>query len=475
MLQLLVTEHQRWEARLRSQAEHPAVPTASGQLKTVVEAGEGSETVPSPGKDKDLKDSTPSLPSYPFANTAGTPHYPARLQKSTSSLATNLASARGIPQSQTPIASRINSVSEASRRRRSRPTPLLSPTSENAPSSSKPTTSPLNLIPPDQPSEPSPKQGPPQEEPFSKFYSGLNTLITRIGSPFAASLAFTSLPVGEEAEDNEVHGADLLPQGWTQGRGRGRNLNLDGDIAVNESFYVVPTSGGTMSYAGVVRRENSSDGPSGDADLRRSVRRSKSYSGQGLGTGPTPSGPSSQPGSPAVDPEMAQFTGHSKTHEELQLENVTLRRTVEHLSRRMQAYQRNNRESENMLKSSILGMSKASNMDILSQVQRSTWLNKRSYDDAEDGEVFSEGRKIGDMELLKEEKREVEDRLHTLEEELKESRAVAEKLTKENEKLKKVVQHMKDKWEKLTERARKREKQSGSKDASLSKVDEGGE
>ncbi|KAF8253917.1 hypothetical protein K440DRAFT_618441 [Wilcoxina mikolae CBS 423.85] len=429
-LELLVAEHTRWAERLKRQAE---APTSSGGLQPVTEASDSEDA----GRNK--KDAVPPIPQLPFA---GTPHYPARLQKSTSSLATNLASARGIP----PPRSAASAAASSSSSRRRSGGPLLP---DKSPSSSKPTTNPLSLLPPDEPST---------DASFSKFYSSLNSLITKIGSPFTASLAFTGLPVGTAPTDNEIS-PDVLPKGWTQGRGRGRNLGLN-DVpgAGGESFYVVPYSGGTMSYANVVQRTPTTV----EEEKDKTTRHSRSYPTQ-----------QSAPSSPRQhrDEETAKFAGHDKTLEELQLENSTLRRTLEHVSRKMNHFEQKTRESEKEIKSSILALSKTRGAgqinDIFSQAQRRSWLHVPNEDEEE--ETYSEGRRVGELEAERETVRDMETRVKLLEQELRSRNGEMERIRQENEKLTKV----KERWDALREGAKKRERNSrgGTK---LAKVSEAG-
>lgn len=429
-LELLVAEHTRWAERLKRQAE---APVSSGGLEPVTEASDSDDA----GRSK--KDTAPKLPF------AGTPHYPARLQKSTSSLATNLASARGIPPPRSANSTTATTASSSSRRRSGGHS-----LSDKSPSSSKPTTNPLSLLPPDEPST---------DASFSKFYSSLNSLITKIGSPFTASLAFTGLPVGTASSDNEIP-PDVLPKGWTQGRGRGRNLGLnDAPGAGGESFYVVPYSGGTMSYANVVQRTPTTV----EEEKDKTARRSRSYHAQQ----PVPSS-LRQP----RDEETAKFAGHEKTLEELQLENSTLRRTLEQLSRSMNKWQQKTRESEKELKSSIIALSKTRGgggagqlNDVLSQAQRRSWLHVPN--DEEDEETYSEGRKVGELEVEREAVLEMEGRVKLLEQELRSRNGEMERIRAENEKLSKV----KERWDALKEGAKKRERNN--RGAKLAKVSEG--
>lgn len=442
---------------MRRQAELPA------PLETVAEgSGSESESTSAAGsvatedhtRRRDRDKDAPALPSYPFANTSGTPHYPARLQKSTSSLATNLASARGIPQvrGSTPGTGTPGTSSPSASSRRRRPPALHPPSSDSA----KPTTNPLTLLPPDQPAPSSPTSAASHDASFSKFYSSLNSLITRIGSPFTASLAFTGLPVGTGPNDNEIT-PDVLPKGWTQGRGRGRNLLDNLSSGGGESFYVVPYSGGTMSYAGVVRRDSNED-----TEKDKLPRRSR--------VPPPPQ--SSSPTPSSRDEETARFAGHDKTLEELQLENVTLRRTLEQLSRNMNKWQRKTREGEKELKSSIMALSRTpAGADILSQAQRRSWLHLPTTttnvaadddDDDADTDTYSEGRRIGELELVKEEARErveeMDEHVRALQRELRERDAEIERVVRDNEKLRDAVGRYREKWDTLKEGAKKRER-----------------
>lgn len=498
-------EHERWAARLKRDAERPVEKeiTAFGGLETVVEGGsltsdsgvtDEAATSSSPKSKRESRDLIPPPhPSLAFANTSSS--VPPRLQKSTSSLATNLASARGIPQSQ--LTARLASGATSPGRRRTgnlhtneRGQPL--PGTHDFPSS-KPTTNPLTLLPPDDPPSRAPgasSKPHSAEEPFSKFYSSLNTLVSRIGSPFAASLAFAGLPLDPDPDSDTEAAARraLLPRGWTEGRGRGRGLDKGWSTGEGgESFYVVPVSGGTLSYAGVVRRDSSpaASPPDdfGGFDMLKSPARSARDSANFPALGERDR-----------DRDRANpnpLTGYTKTKEELQLENTGLRQAIDHMSRTMHTWQRKTKESENMLKNSIFALSKGdggrAGLDILNQVARKSWLHV-PYDEGEgergaggggeeEDEVISEGRRVGEMEWEKEQRdrraeeeaEEKDDRIRALEEELDAMRREAERMGRENEKLKKVLEKAKDKWERLKEGARTR-KAGG---AGLGSVEEG--
>jgi len=117
------------------------------------------------------------------------------------------------------------------------------------------------------------------------------------------------------------------------------------------------------------------------------------------------------------------------------------------------------------------GAGSTTGMDILSQVQRKSWLH--APDETDDPTFGDVGQRSDNIEQ--------DGRVKVLEEELHEKTVAIEKLTHENEKLKKVVQDFKDKWSKLAERAKKRDRNktaaggSVESKSTLNKVEENGE
>ncbi|KAL7267967.1 hypothetical protein RUND412_009427 [Rhizina undulata] len=413
-LSLLANEHERQALRLKaaSAASEPR-DTADEEATEKTKESE-KDQIPKDEKEKD-REKEPLTP--PVAGTS-------LLRKSIPSLATNLASARGIPQR--------SGISSSSSRRREL----------------KISTIPENSAPIIEQERVEPER---KEEQFSKFYSGLNTILSRISSSAssAASLAFAGLPLGVEDVDEETERAalaGLLPKGWADQRGRNmlHNWNDGG-----ESFYVVPSSGGTMSYAGIVRGEDPEDEK--EKEKEKSLRRSRTYPSE-----------SSSPSNPR-DGRTLQLTGHAKTKEELVLENTGLRQTIDHMSRTMQTWQRKTRESENMLKNSIIALSKHPGpssssgnqqpLDILSQVvQRKSWMHV-SYS-GEEAEDISEGRQVGEMEWEREKEREREDYVARLEEEIERLKKERDEFGRENDKLRNTIVKYNQKWERLKEGAR---------------------
>lgn len=108
----------------------------------------------------------------------------------------------------------------------------------------------------------------PADEGFSRFYSTFGSIINRLSAP----LAFAGLPLISEESASP---GTAVPESSSQARNRGktvqrlseepdlskiyskatlRSMYRDGH-AVNDSFYVVPTSGHTVSYANILNFE----------------------------------------------------------------------------------------------------------------------------------------------------------------------------------------------------------------------------
>lgn len=172
-----------------------------------------------------------------------------------------------------------------------------------------------------------PAQAKEQDDGFSRFYSNWTTgPLSRLSS----MLAFTALPLTDTPEP------DLPTSSRQKTSARASNdpdvkslispaalnaLQQHGHIGPGESFYVIPTSGGTASYANIVTRE------------QRYARR------QGL------SNINEDDPTEFVDAQETQPTRQpnrgliSVREEELQLENDTLKKALDHVSHRLQAFE----------------------------------------------------------------------------------------------------------------------------------------
>lgn len=288
-------------------------------------------------------------------------------------------------------------------------------------------------------------------EPFQRFFSTFETLISKLSAP----LAFAGLPLAGDApstntpekpsvtvvnteQERATAGPDLnniFSKAALRAVKESHGSNIMGPGG--ESFYVVPTTGGTISYAGILSRAEQE---------RRASLDGRSQPGTGkveddeepefvdareMPQTPCPEKSRHTPGrtwkfgpqSPAP-PTL----GSTKTLEELQLENQALKQLSDTLSRRLHMWEVNAQSSSMALQQSLRAL------------QRSPGPT--------DGRRSSGGGGVsGD---------EASDRTRELEEQLRGVTRELEKLGRENEKLKGVVGRYREKWEKLKEGARMR-------------------
>ncbi|KAL9580424.1 MAG: hypothetical protein Q9203_006308 [Teloschistes exilis] len=391
----------------------------------------------------------------------------------TSSIASNLASARGIPSNRqrraqpSPLPSRtakpdaLNSprrsklIEETYRVRDSLPRKLENPGAPSAqPSSEAPSTEST-------PQTPLPVSDTPQPKPdelFNKFYSTFESLFSRISAP----LAFAGLPLNPD--EPAVPSAPNLsssstlpkialsssnnapPQKTSSSRHRpleaSQRASADpdysalfsraalravaeehgpGSVGANESFYVVPTSGHTLAYADILARQHherrqhdhravkpngeaaDDDDFEGDEELFVDARET--------------------PGPPS--PEMTRRRGGkqkggaaaaaagTRTMEELQLENETMKTLLDQTSRRLLEFEMSAQSSSVALQRSIR--------------QLSSNANKGASSDSAAGDGERE------KEREREREREAEERMRRMEEEVLGKVKEMKRMERENE------------------------------------------
>lgn len=277
-LRLLEQHHQKLSELIKFSVEHPAKHVISE--KDTIEPGEKASAQAS--SDDRTTDSAPpaSKPPGSIPGLASQRRYPPSRELS-SSIASNLASARGIRSSRyrgTPVAPSISNaeapgnVDTMTRKDSSRTKMqhmLDSKTGQPKPSWVPPTQtqaqstrlSSLDEAPGVHRSE----VASPSDEGFSRFYNSFGSLINRLSAP----LAFAGLPLISE----ESAPADYpRPESPEQKRNRGKSVSIPSDEpnlpsiysraalgavyrdghSGTDSFYVVPTSGHTVSYANIL-------------------------------------------------------------------------------------------------------------------------------------------------------------------------------------------------------------------------------
>jgi len=300
---------------------------------------------------------------------------------------------------------------------------------------------------------PSPKPtpelpSPRNDEPFQRFYTTFETLISKISAP----LAFAGLPL-IPSSDSEPPIKPSPPQPKPPvppssdpstaeidynkffSRAALRALREEhgpkggggGFGTAAESFYVVPTTGGTISYADILARaqqeanlsKHHTASPSNPEDLRDDD--------EFVDARETP-----QPASPILTRTGARHHQNpppgTKTMEELVLENSALRALADQFSKRLAEFEMGAQTSSLALHTSIRAMAR-------SQSEGAAGMA---------GAGDERAKRLG------------EERVMRLEEEAGGLRKEAERLGRENEKLRGVVGRYRERWEKLKEGARGR-------------------
>lgn len=395
----------------------------------------------------------PESKSFPAA------HRPPR--DASSSIVSNLASARGIPsnrqrrngQASAPAVAPQNAEGKILNNSRQRLSSNISKIATASSAKSAPvshttqdvrsTTTTPSVSREETLSDKSIDEHPKNDEAFNRFYNTFESLFSKLSAP----LAFAGLPLNPDADLSAptaaVGGNNPAPRG-TQRHRPSRRATVDPEYSTifspaalaavreepganlggAESFYLVPTTGGTMPYASILGRHRDrhhdrtlsrdSTGLSDDLDNFVDARESPG------------------PPSPLLSRKDISKTGTSsggKTLEELQLENDSLRGVLDETSRRLWQFEMSAQMGSVAIHQSI----KAS-------------LNQKSANSPAASETGVEGRTA------------------ELEEELARMKKEVGRLGREKEKLNTVVVRYRERWEKLKEGARGRRGGEGNGD-----------
>jgi len=469
-LQLLEQHHKTLAEILRFQHENPAstiaeIPTTSSP---------NPATQPSATEPGSTKATTQDAQSHP-PKLPGKPRMPSR---ESSSIASNLASARGIPSHPrrgSPVSPTLSAqqagakmtegpsraksgesrLREApNKSRHSRPSASRQPWSPPLPS---PTDIISHEVAPANVAENlrSKSKSSTNDEPFQRFYSTFEGLISRISAP----LAFAGLPLGSEdpgkaAPANRKSSAEtkLERHHATSDRSSSsaepdmsrlfsraalRSIrDTPGNSAGNtaESFYVVPTTGGTMSFAGILTRA--------EKEARRNSLDEADDEFVDAREAP-------------ASPELRQSAGNSrtgrrgapdklvnqnpKTVEELQLENQALKQLSDTLSKRLHMWEVNAQSSSMALQQSLRLMHHRNSGSPEQLAQGSSAATSAVAQ-------MSSAPAMSDLDP----------RVRELEELARRTQKELDRVGQENEKLKNVLGRYRDRWEKLKEGAKTR-------------------
>ncbi|CAE7188914.1 hypothetical protein PTTW11_07398 [Pyrenophora teres f. teres] len=356
-----------------------------------------------PRKEKKAADATkqtdstgvaPSKTSSRTSSAASTTLPTSRRRLPQSSIATNLAEKRGIPSAKrTTSGTSVSLAGATAGRNEQQSTPVRDLLAQQ---SRKNESSNVQDAPKPKGAPPQPAT-PPAEDNFRRFYAAFGGVISAISAP----LAFTSLPLNPStptpvSEPKEEKVAKTKSRAQSPEASRTvkssvpdlaaliskpalRALREDGapPLGPNESFYLVPTSGGTVTYASVLNAQNGTpntqlnpiDEGSGSlrgssheefVDARESVgppspiisRRPRSRGGST--TPSTATTTTTAAVTPARSIAAGRGTGH-KTMEELALENDTLKSVIDKQAKRIQMWELNSQNSFNALAQSFRG------------------------------------------------------------------------------------------------------------------------
>lgn len=403
------------------------------------------------------------------------PGHHRQLQRDTSSIASNLASARGIPaypRRASPASPTLSAqpaggqlldsssrakTSEGRLRERAGKFPGAPRQPWTSPSISPTEITSRQVVPADA-HEPEQTRGrfSSTDETFQKFYSSFEGLISKLSAP----LAFAGLPLGIDTSDpakqksradTKVDRHNATSQRPTASAEPDinslfsraalravREANGGMPSSGAESFYVVPTTGGTVSYAGILsraeketRRGSVDDGDEDFVDARE-----------------TPSSPELRQSLSGSRSRLARGGSEksTKTMEELRLENEALKQLSDQLSKRLHMWEVNAQSSSMALQQSLKAMHHQHNT---SSPTASSAMSPPMAHPTND--------------MLSADNH--EKRIRELEELIQRSEKERDKVARENEKLKSVLGRYRDRWEKLKEGAKTRRSAAGSSSA----------
>jgi hypothetical protein len=327
-----------------------------------------SKTI-SPPKESSVSKQKPSAKPPP---TLSHQRYPGR--NLSSSIASNLASARGIrarysTQPLTPSVSNDQAPGSLEVRPRREGSTKSKEQLEQA---RQPSWVPP-AIPEDAATEPSksePDSPTPSEDGFSRFYNTFGSLINRLSAP----LAFAGLPlVAEEPAPSPTPNPPSSdpPQRKSRHKHRStfaaepdlskiysraalRALDRDGH-GPSDSFYVVPTSGHTASYASILNHENKEKRRMA-ASTHRGFEENDDNEDDDDFVDARESQHAAPPGSPSFRKRLGKSRSEKELRnviEELHLENASLKEMLDKVSKRLHAFELNSQSSHLALAQSL--------------------------------------------------------------------------------------------------------------------------
>lgn len=264
------------------------------------------------------------------------------------------------------------------------------------------------------------QQSPNQGDTFQKFYASFEGLFSKLSAP----LVFAGFPltqaneatVSDEITSNPQRATTTsinpdLNQIFSRAALNAVKNDQDQNAGVNDSFFVVPTGGGTMSYARMLsREERMAREQAGEATSMNAANQS-----------PVANAQEHRESKDKANRLSQKSKRKNKTVEELEIENDSLKKLTDKLSERLHTWELTSQRQTSAL-------------------QESMRLMSRHPTDSGSG-----GRNAGDQNQI----RELETQVQSMQREI-------ERQAKENEKLKATLKKYRDRWEQLKVGARTR-------------------
>lgn len=331
------------------------------------------------------------------------------------------------------------------------------------------------------------------EEPFQRFYSTFGGLISKLSAP----LAFAGLPLGAgtgtetptkpdssrrktsaETRLDRYQALPDRPSASTESEvsrlfskaalrairdnpGAGGSGGGPGNPA--ESFYVVPTTGGTVSYAGILgrtgkegQRSSIDEGEDDFVDARETpsspeLRQSMIGATTKTGRLSTSQSMSASANAARGSNKTAATGANPKTLEELQIENQTLKNLSDTLSKRLHMWEVNAQSSSIALQQSLRAM----HYQNPSQDQPPLAPAVAAAPSTGPAGSGSDSNVPSTMSMANHEQR-----IKELEELVRSGEKELSHVGRENEKLRSVLGRYRERWEKLKEGAKTRRAES---------------
>jgi hypothetical protein len=324
------------------------------------------------------------------------------------------------------------------------------------------------------------------DSPFQLFYNTYQGLVSKMSAP----LAFAGLPLAQAAPEEKSNTAPKAPSQTEKSTSTAKDRAMDYSRLISnaafravstnttndtptksrieDSFYHVPTAGGTISYAEMVNRA--------DREEARTLRHHRQASNlSNISENDDFVDASStiiaQATSHAAQPQQRsqQQTGRplrrgatnepqfdGKTMEELSLENATLRHLSDKMSKRLHAFEMASQTSTAALAQSIRSMPRSPLMS--PDVSRAGAASRKPPTSVTDKHQPHPSFNKSSAKSTTTN----DDRIFELEEILRKNDARLKKKEAENEKLKVTVDKYKEKWDSLKAGAKaRRERQQG--------------